>query len=190
MECKVKYALLSIALFLMSVAASGADTSPSLPTPPETEQAAPGKPNAAQQLDELVNALAAARAELKVLQKKAAATRDETEKKQIEAEIQSLNSHVEEVLASLEKVATGGATAALAEKQEVTSFDWHKEIEDLFKPLVYELKRLTERPRRIEQLRTQQSLLEGRLAQADDALENSVFLRGEWRPITLASNAC
>jgi peptidoglycan hydrolase CwlO-like protein len=161
MECKVKYALLSIALFLMSVAASGADTSPSLPTPPETEQAAPGKPNAAQQLDELVNALATARAELKVLQKKAAATRDETEKKQIEAE-----------------------------EQEVTSFDWHKEIEDLFKPLVYELKRLTERPRRIEQLRTQQSLLEGRLAQADDALENSVFLRGEWRPITLASNAC
>jgi peptidoglycan hydrolase CwlO-like protein len=161
MECKVKYALLSIALFLMSVAASGADTSPSLPTPPETEQAAPGKPNAAQQLDELVNALATARAELKVLQKKAAATRDETEKKQIEAE-----------------------------EQEVTSFDWHNEIEDLFKPLVYELKRLTERPRRIEQLRTQQSLLEGRLVQADDALENSVFLRGERRPITLASNAC
>jgi hypothetical protein len=109
---------------------------------------------------------------LKVLRKKAAVTRNETEKKQIEADIQSLNSHVEELLASLEKIATGGALQQLAEEQEATAFDWHSEIEDLFKPLVYELKRLTERPRRFELLRTRQSLLEGRLIVVDDALGN------------------
>jgi hypothetical protein len=166
-------------LFLVTVAASGADSSRSLPAQSGPEPTKVGKPTAAQQLDSLVNALAAARADLKELRGKAPATRDETEKKRLEVDIESLNKNVDELLASLEKIATGGATAALAEEQEVTTFDWQREIEDLFRPLLYELKRLTERPRRIEQLRTQQSLLEGRLASADAALENIIRLKAD-----------
>ena len=168
-----------MALFVMSIAASGADTSPSLPDQPKAEQTEAGKPDAARQLDDLVNALTTARAALKALRRKAEATRDETEKTRLEAEIENLSKNVDELLASLDKIATGGATAALAGEQEVTTFDWQSEIEDLFKPLVYELKRLTERPRRIEQLRTQQSLLEERLAAADYALGNITRLKAD-----------
>ena len=165
----MKYALLSIALLLMSVAASGADTTRSLPDRPDAGQAQAAKPGSAQQLDDLVDALPSARADLKALRRKAAATRDETDKKQLEADIGSLNKNVDELLASLEKIATGGTTPGLAGEQDAAAFDWQGEIEDLFKPLICELKRLTERPRRIEQLRTQQSLLEVRLAAADAA---------------------
>ena len=178
-ERKVKITLLPMALLLISVAASGAETSPLPAARSAGEQASAEKPSAMQQLDDLVSALSAARADLKELRRKAAATRDETDKKDVEAEIENLNQNVEELLSALEKIATGGATAALAEEQDVTTFDWQNEIEDLFKPLVYELKRLTERPRRIEQLRTQQSLLEARLSAADGALDNITSLKAE-----------
>jgi len=168
----VKHLLLSIALLWLPAAASGAVTPQPAPVLSESLQPASAKPAAAQQLDDLVNALTSARADLKELRRKAGVTRDESDKKHLEADIESLNRNIDELLASLEKIATGGATAALASEQETAVFDWQSEIEDLFKPLVYELKRLTERPRRIEQLRTQQSLLEGRLAAADAALEN------------------
>jgi len=175
----VKYAFISIALLLMSVAVPGSDIPQSVPDQAGTEQAETAKPGAAEQLNELVNALTSARADLKELRRKAAATRDATDKQHLESDIESLNRNIGNLLASLEKVATGGATAALADEQDVATFDWQSEIEDLFKPLVYELKRLTERPRRIEQLRTEQSLLEGRLATADAALENIARLKAD-----------
>ena len=174
---QVRYVLLSMALLWLTVTTAGAETQQLPPAEPETVRTADKKPTTVQQLDDLVKSLAAARADLKELRKKARTTRDEAEKQLLDAEMDSVRKNVDELFASLEKIATGGAIITLNEAQQSEAFDWKQEIEDLFRPLVYELKRLTERPRRIEQLRTQQAFYEERLAAAEAALEKVVTLK-------------
>ena len=175
----MRYILLSMALFWLVVTDSAAEAQQAPPSVPEAVRPAAEKPTTAQQLDDLVKALTTARADLKALRKKAGATKDEAEKKVLEAEIESLRKNADELLTSLENIATGGASLTLNEAPQAETFDWKQEIEDLFKPLVYELKRLTERPRRIEQLRTQQTSFEERLATAETALEKVAKVKAD-----------
>jgi hypothetical protein len=176
---QVRYVLLGLALLLLTVMASGAETRQLAPAEPGTVLPAAKKATTAQQLDDLVKSLTAARADLKGMRKKAGTTRDESEKKLLDAEIDSLSKSVDELLASLETIVTGGSSLALDGAQPGEVFDWKQEIEDLLKPFVYELKRLTERPRRIELLRSQQTLYEDRLGAAEDTLEKIVTLRAD-----------
>lgn len=76
-----------------------------------------------------------------------------------------------ELLSSIEKIATGGIELDLISDQKSQGFDWQKELEEVFKPLIYELKNLTERPRNIERLRTQIAFFEERLPNAINAVE-------------------
>jgi small-conductance mechanosensitive channel len=58
--------------------------------------------------------------------------------------------------------------------QKEEKFDWRQEMQSAFEPIVMELRRLTERPRKMERLRSEQSFYQQRLAAADAALQNIV----------------
>jgi hypothetical protein len=52
------------------------------------------------------------------------------------------------------------------------AFNWRQELQSVFEPILVELKRLTERPRKIERLRNDQAYYKQRLDVADEALRN------------------
>ena len=72
---------------------------------------------------------------------------------------------------SLEDVATGAVDLSVFQETPQESFSWQDELQEIFKPILYELKQLTERPRQIEHLRSVKSSLEARLSAAILALE-------------------
>ncbi len=57
-------------------------------------------------------------------------------------------------------------------KKEGKEVDWEKELKEIFSPIIVELKETTERPRRIEQLRSQMFYLEKRIPQVRQASED------------------
>ena len=93
------------------------------------------------------------------------------------AEAQRLNeqaaqvtNRLKELQASFEEIATGGSSSAELQQKTEAAFDWQQEIEDVIRPLLDELKRLTERPRMIERLRSERTLYENRLQTTDEAI--------------------
>jgi small-conductance mechanosensitive channel len=69
-------------------------------------------------------------------------------------------------------LATEGADLSLFGIKEEVAFNWRQELQSVFEPILVELKRLTERPRKIERLRTDQSYYKQRLDVAENALRN------------------
>lgn len=132
-----------------------------------------------QQLGDLARALAAARAEAQTLRKLIQNVEDKTEKQRLEAELSKLNTQIDELVTSLERVATGSTDLEVFENQPQQEFNWKRELEEVFEPLLVELKRLTERPRKIERLRSEQALYEERLEAAEAALESIARSKAE-----------
>jgi len=56
-------------------------------------------------------------------------------------------------------------------------FDWREEMQSAFEPIVAEVKRLTERPRKMERQRSELSFYQQRLAATDAALKSIVALK-------------
>jgi hypothetical protein len=132
-----------------------------------------------QELDDLTRALAAARDEAKTLRNQIENTKDEAEKQQLKADLNKLNTQIDELVISLERVAAGSTDLEVFEEQPQEDFNWKQELEEVFEPLLVELKRLTERPRKIEQLRSDQALYEERLKVAEAAFESIAQFRAE-----------
>ncbi len=55
-------------------------------------------------------------------------------------------------LIAFEQIATGIVDHSVFNETQSNDFSWHKELKEIFKPIVYELKKLTERPRQIDRL--------------------------------------
>lgn len=98
-------------------------------------------------------------------------TSDPAGVQQIQEQLESLNQRLLDLKNSFEETVTGGLSlATLARKPEEAPFDWQKEIEKIVRPLLDELKQLTERPRKMEQLKSEQIVQEDRLQLADTAI--------------------
>jgi len=72
----------------------------------------------------------------------------------IENSIVELNIEIAEIQASFEQLAIGSADASLFHDDESGSVDWRDEVVQIMMPFMQNLKRITEKPRRIEQLRS------------------------------------
>jgi hypothetical protein len=119
----------------------------------------------------VVEALKNVEQERSALRQQLRKTQDDPEKKRINAELEQLANRAEELHDSFDELATGGVSIAKFEQKSESTFDWKKEMEDIVRPMFDELKKLTERPRTIERLRSQQAQLSSRLALADRALQ-------------------
>lgn len=99
---------------------------------------------------------------------------DDRERTRIYAEIDRLTRDLESLQTALEMLATEGADLSLFGMREETAFNWRRELESVFEPILVELKRLTERPRKIERLRNDQAYYKQRLDVAEAALRSVV----------------
>ncbi|MCG8598675.1 MAG: hypothetical protein MI807_00845, partial [Verrucomicrobiales bacterium] len=95
----------------------------------------------------------------------------ETEQASIEAKLLSLSEKKEALQADFESIATG-IDPTEYEGELVEEFVLSNEVDALLEPIIGELKELTEKPREIEQLRTELSRWQQRLITTEAALEN------------------
>lgn len=111
-------------------------------------------------------------------------TRHDDERKAAQEEVSRLSNELASLQLAWEMWATGGVDLQLFNPQADTEkFDWRDELESVFEPIVVEMRRITERPRKIERLRSEQMYFQRRLSAADIALENiNDFLGGAPTP--------
>jgi len=98
-------------------------------------------------------------------------TKDELDTKALIEQRDKLSSRIQTLQKNFESVAIGGVDVDAFEQKVTKRFDWQEEIKEVFRPILDEMKRLTERPRTIERLRSEKTFLESRLPIADNALE-------------------
>ena len=119
-------------------------------------------------IHESIKAADAERAALKQHLSKAPTEAEATE---VVQDLKRLTRRLEELNTAFEELATGGTSIAAIEKAvEKKPVDWKQELEDIVRPILEVLKRMTERPRRIEHLRGERELYEDRLVTADRAI--------------------
>jgi len=113
--------------------------------------------------------------ELGNARKALSAAQFDTERNQAEAEVERLSNELSSLQLAWEMWATGGVDMQLfatTKQQDEKKFDWREELQTVFEPIIVEMRRLTERPRKIERLRSDQAYYEQRLAAADAALKS------------------
>ncbi len=127
--------------------------------------------------ENLVNTINQAREDMAALRKQLQETKDEAERERIDNELTLLAADIDSLQAAWEMWATGGVDMQLFAPKTDQKFDWREEIQSVFEPIVVELRRLTERPRKIERLRSEQLFYQQRYAAAETALKNVVDYR-------------
>ncbi len=165
-----------IRILLLAVIASGVLTNAyaapgdEATAPPATE-AAP-TPDNWSHLDVLVSTINAKRQEISVRYRDLAASAGGPERERIANDIDQLNLDLDSLQTAWEMMATGGADLSLFGVKTETAFNWRTELQSVFEPILVELKRLTERPRKIERLRNEQVYYQQRLEAAETALQS------------------
>lgn len=122
--------------------------------------------------ENLFNAIHQAEQDLASLRRKLNAAKDDAERQRIRKDMDLLESNIDSLKLAWEMWATGGVDLQLFSPRKEEKFDWRQEIQSIFEPIVVEMRRLTERPRKVERLRSQQSFYQQRLAAAEAALKN------------------
>lgn len=113
--------------------------------------------------------------ELGKARKVLSAAQFDSERKQAEAEVERLNNELSSLQMAWELWATGGVDLQLftpGAQQQSNKFDWREELQSVFEPIIVEMRRLTERPRKIERLRSEHAYFQQRLKAADEALKS------------------
>jgi len=125
-----------------------------------------------QQLQTLVSTINNTREQLAEVRAEIRKSSDERERNRLEAEEDQLSLDLESLQTAWEMLATGGADLQLFGVKTEKAFDWRDELQSVFEPILVELKRLTERPRKIERLRTDKAYYQQRLDTAEQALRS------------------
>ncbi len=95
----------------------------------------------------------------------------EEEKKNISAFLAELNERQKKAKENFSLLVTKVDSSSFL-KKEGQEVEWDKELKEIFSPIIVELKETTERPRRMERLRSDILYLEKRLPQIQQASEN------------------
>ncbi|MBX2858155.1 MAG: hypothetical protein KTR17_05795 [Cellvibrionaceae bacterium] len=129
------------------------------------------KPQVIDQVGAIIEDINRAKADIRALDKQLSRTNLETQREQLEQEKKVELTKLENLHKSLEQIATGAVDLSLFEQPISEDFSWQAELKDVFQPLLLELKKLTERPRQIERLRSEQNTLRSQLEAAKLAVE-------------------
>ncbi len=136
-------------------------------------------------LETLVAAINATRRQLVEKRNELKEIDDELTREQIREEIKQISLDQQSLKTALEMLSTGAADLSLFGIKTDEEFDWREELQSVFEPILVELKRLSERPRKIERLRNDQAYFQQRLDVAQPALENITRYRKEAPTATL-----
>lgn len=143
-------------------------------TPEEAEEAEAlqiERVQASLQLHEINQALADKRAQLEELQTKLQ-TAEDIDKAKISERIAELRKSVGELETAFEKIAVSGINLRYLDDAEEPDLDWRDELTQIARPILSSLKEATEKPRKIEELRSAIKLYEQRLEVIDKATES------------------
>ncbi|MGD8592034.1 MAG: hypothetical protein PVF82_04335 [Gammaproteobacteria bacterium] len=144
----------------MAVAGSGSSST-------QTPEVSPDSWRSFEVLLDVINQSKKDLAELRTRLDKA---KDDGEREKILSNIELVQSNIQSLQQAWEMWATGGVDMELFLPKKEGKFDWREEIQAVFEPIVVELQRLTERPRKIERLRTEQAFFQQQLNAANAAL--------------------
>lgn len=93
------------------------------------------------------------------------------ERARITQEIEQTALDLQQLQLALEMMLTGGADISLFRaKTQEEKVDWRAQLESVFEPILVEMRRLTERPRKIERLRNELAFYQERLDVAEAAV--------------------
>lgn len=136
-------------------------------------------------LEQVKRVLQDKRNELGQLQKRLVSA-TELDRVKIEAQIAALQSNIEELAQSFERIAVSGVNLKSLDKVEEKKVDWRDELLQVARPILDSLKEATAKPRQIEELRTAIGLYEQQLQVIDKAIESTVQLEGSEMPGVVA----
>ncbi len=160
--------LVTLLLLLMLPAAAQEQAAEQEQTqPPPVESAPRDLPT---QLADLVDAITSTKQELSGVRQALRRAKEDQERDSLNADLERLNKRLSEQRLSLEKLATGGVDTRLFYESNETKFNLVQDFEEVVRPLLLELKKLTEHPRLVERLRGEQKYLQSRQAVAEQAL--------------------
>ncbi len=162
-----RFSLLLCAALLASAAVAATAPPPAAPGPDEAGQR---NPDSWRNLQTLIDTIDSTSHELAQQRSALHGAIDDRERTRIYKEIDRLSLDLESLQTALEMLATDGADLSLFGVKEEAAFNWRGELESVFEPVLAELRRLTERPRKIERLRNDQAYYKERLDVAEEAL--------------------
>jgi small-conductance mechanosensitive channel len=167
---KFYFALLLALLLLSAPSASFSAEGTDQPA----ADAAPIKSGTWRNFENLFNTINEAEKNLDSLRQQLREAKSDAERERIRSDMDLLDANIDSLRLAWEMWATGGVDLQMFSPQKEEKFDWRQEMQSAFEPIVMELRRLTERPRKMERLRSEQSFYQQRLAAADAALQNIV----------------
>ncbi len=130
-------------------------------------------PESWRHLEILVETTEAMRAEMRILHEELRAADNEREQARLKREIEQRSLDIESLQTALELLATESVDLGLfGVRTEEAPFDWREELQSVVEPILLELRRLTERPRKLERLRSEQAYYQERVDAAETALRN------------------
>jgi hypothetical protein len=133
--------------------------------------AQPTEPTREGRLEAILTSIEAAEKERTSVKKQLKSAATEADKKELQEDVKRITQRLEELNTSFEELATGGASISALEKEiQQKPVDWKQEVEDIVRPLLQEIKRMTARPRTIERLRSERTIYEDRVSEADKAI--------------------
>lgn len=160
-------------IFFFALLSSGIYAQPAPEAKPLTPVSAQpvASPSPEESLQELLTAIKEIKKERAVLNQQLKRTPDPAAAQQIQEQLDPLDQRLHDLKHSFEEMVTGGHNlATLIKKPDDTPFNWQQELEQIVRPLLEELKQLTERPRLMERLRSEQAVYENRLQLANEAI--------------------
>jgi hypothetical protein len=129
-------------------------------------------------LSEMSESIEAINKEISEYEKKLKNAGSDEQKKTHSAYLAELNDRLKKTKNDFSLLTTGIDYTTFL-KKEGKEVNWEKELKEIFSPIIVELKETTERPRRMEQLRSQMLYLEKRIPQVQQASEDIDKLLGK-----------
>lgn len=163
------FVLMGLCVFLtqnLYAQPAGAPPEPS----PGTLQPTAKSPPLEEQLQTLLDTIKSVEADRAALDRQLKRTVDVNAVQPLQAQQELLDQRLRDLNISFEELATGGLSTTALDPKPTPQFDWRQEVEDVIRPLLDELKRLTERPRIMERLKSERTLYENRLQVATTAI--------------------
>jgi len=128
---------------------------------------------ARQQLLEIQQSILVKRSQVSDLRRQLKRTTDESERHEMELKIEDDETDLKNLRTSFENIALGGLDLSIFDPQQQNmQFNWQQELQAILKPVFQALKQITEKPRQIEHLSSQISVLEAQTRIAQTALAN------------------
>jgi hypothetical protein len=162
--------LLSAPLAGLAQEASPAAPAEGQPKPAESETAGENR-STLNTLRALSRSLQNIRENLREINAELKSADDEETRSVLRRESEQLTQQLADLQRDFERIATGVETDGMGERRG-EDFNWRDELTHLITPFIQELKKMTERPRQIEQLRSDILYFENQLDAAEKALDN------------------